>query len=81
MGLIVEQKGAVMRSVMLHLLLYNKFDCIPMLFHERNIYYGSRGTRGAQQKIRVIEGDDLQNTNKNGIKKIINSWINERVTQ
>lgn len=75
MGLIVEQKGAVMCRVM------HKFDCIPMLFHERNIYYGSRGTRGAQQKIRVIEGDDLQNTNKNGIKKIINSWINERVTQ
>lgn len=75
MGLIVEQKGAVMRRVM------HKFDCIPMLFHERNIYYGSRGTRGAQQKIRVIEGDDLQNTNKNGIKKIIDSWINERVTQ
>lgn len=80
MGLKVEQKGAVMRSVMLHILLYNKFDCIPMLFHEINIYYGSRGTRGVQQKIRVIEFI-LQNTNKNGTKKIINSWINERVTQ
>lgn len=80
MGLKVEQKGAVMCSVMLHILLYNKFDCIPMLFHEINIYYGSRGTRGVQQKIRVIEFI-LQNTNKNGTKKIINSWINERVTQ
>lgn len=81
MGLKVEEKGAVTRSVMLHILFYNKSDCIPMLFHERNIYYGSRGTRGVQQKMGVIEGDDLQNTNKNGIKKIINSWINERVTQ
>lgn len=47
----------------------------------KEIFIMEAEEQGERSRKSVIEGDDLQNTNKNGIKKIINSWINERVTQ